>query len=159
MDLEVEVRVALMDQPQHGRAAGTGRRSGSRRACSAPVKGARTASASSISAPRRGQHPAPGPRAARPAGESSTLRVVRSMSWTPRASSSAATAPERAGWLMPMAAAASRKCRCSATAAKARSCARLGVRGALALRALMLLATAPWVCALDHGRGTGLTGY
>lgn len=57
-----------------------------------------------------------------------TFRVVRSTNWAPSASSSAANAPERAGWLVPMALAAALKCRCSATATKARSWATLGVR-------------------------------
>ncbi len=58
-----------------------------------------------------------------------TRRVVRSTSCAPSDSSSAATAPESAGWLVPVAAAASRKCRCSATATKALSCATVGDRG------------------------------
>jgi hypothetical protein len=57
-----------------------------------------------------------------------TLRVVRSTSWAPSPSSSAATAPDSAGWLMPIAEAASRKCRCSATAANALSWETVGMR-------------------------------
>ncbi len=61
------------------------------------MNGARTASASSISA-ATASSTAPARTASRsPAGESSTLRVVRSMSWTPSASSRVETAPESAG--------------------------------------------------------------
>ncbi|CAM5677774.1 hypothetical protein SMICM304S_08254 [Streptomyces microflavus] len=90
------------------------------------MNGARAASASSISAATASSTVAARTASRSPAGESSTLRVVRSMSWTPSASSRVETAPESAGSLIPIAAAASRKCRCSATAAKARSCDRLG---------------------------------
>ncbi len=67
-----------------------------------------------------------------------TFRVVRSTSCAPSVSSSAATAPDSAGWLVPPAAAASRKCRCSATARKAFSWAMVGVRG-LGLAVLITL--------------------
>ncbi|CAM5694859.1 hypothetical protein SGLAM104S_10482 [Streptomyces glaucescens] len=108
-------------------AAGTARRSGSRRAAAhrerapAPPRPppAGRATASSTALARTASRS--------PAGESSTLRVVRSRRDT-QCLLQAETAPESAGWLMPIAAAASRKWRCSATAAKARSWERLGWR-------------------------------
>lgn len=96
---------------------------------STPVNGARAASASSIRSPTASRTVLARAATRSPAGDSSTLRVVRSSSCTPKVSSSAETDPDSAGWLIPISAAASRKCRCSATATNARSWARLGWRG------------------------------
>lgn len=69
-----------------------------------------------------------------------TFRVVRSTNCAPSVSSSAATAPESAGWLVPIAAAASLKWRCSTTATKALSWATDGVRGPRGLGWCVLIA-------------------
>lgn len=155
MDVQFQLREAVADQPQHG-----GQQVGRDGRDDAEVQrpGERAAGGLDLLGEglQRGEHPACVLAHALTQGVIITLRVVRSTSCAPSDSSSAATAPDRAGWLVPVAAAASRKCRCSATARKALSWATVGARG---LRTVALATAASGLAAAAlRGRGRDVGG-